>query len=50
VAPSRVVTLTGQVDTWGEARAADQDARHAGASRVVNDLQVRGTPGFTAPK
>ena len=45
VAPDGGVTLTGEVDTWGEALAADADALLAGAAQVTNHIRVVGMSG-----
>jgi osmotically-inducible protein OsmY len=42
------VTLSGRADTWGEARAADEDAARAGAPHVVNLIAVRTPPATPA--
>jgi osmotically-inducible protein OsmY len=36
-----VATLSGQVDSWSEWNAATENAYEAGASWVVNDLEVK---------
>lgn len=41
VAPDRVATLSGTLDSWSEIRAAVEDATLGGASRVINVLQIR---------
>ena len=40
VAPNGDVTLIGAVGTWGEARAAGDDAFRAGAAHVINQVRV----------
>jgi osmotically-inducible protein OsmY len=40
VAPDGVTTLTGTVATWGELRAASNDALGGGAARVINLLKL----------
>ena len=40
VASDGDVTLTGVVDSWEQARAAEADAVFAGATRVTNRLQL----------
>ena len=47
--PNGYVTLTGLVYSWGEARAAGEDALRAGAAHVVNHIHLAGAPGFSPP-
>jgi len=42
---SGVVTLTGAVDGWGQVEVVEEHAREAGATAVVNDLQVASDNG-----
>jgi osmotically-inducible protein OsmY len=44
VAPDGVATLTGTVNTWGELKAASQDAMWGGATRVIDMLKLKGHP------
>jgi osmotically-inducible protein OsmY len=45
VAPDDDVTLGGQVDDWGEARAATADAIRVGAAHVIEHLHGASGPG-----
>ena len=49
MASDGVVTLSGTLDSWGEIRAAVDDARWAGAKRVVNVLKLKNHPNVAAP-
>ncbi len=49
IASDGVVTLSGTLDSWGEIRAAVDDARWAGAKRVVNVLKLKNHPDVAAP-
>jgi osmotically-inducible protein OsmY len=42
VAPNGDVTLSGVVDSWEQARAANGDAIRAGAAHVINSIRVAG--------
>jgi osmotically-inducible protein OsmY len=44
MAPNGDATLTGIVDDWSEIRAATNDARQGGATRVINLLQLKNHP------
>ncbi|MDX1565516.1 MAG: BON domain-containing protein, partial [Phycisphaeraceae bacterium] len=41
-----VATLTGQVDTWSERNAAEENAREGGAIAVINNLTVDYGPDY----
>ncbi len=43
-----VATLTGTLDAWSEIKAAADDARRGGATRVVNTLKLKNHPEFVA--
>jgi osmotically-inducible protein OsmY len=45
VAPDGDVTLGGQVDGWGEARAANEDAIRVGAAHVIDHVHAAAGPG-----
>ncbi len=45
VAPDGVATLSGTLDSWSEIRAAVEDATLAGATRVVNVLELKKPAG-----
>jgi osmotically-inducible protein OsmY len=49
VSPDGVATLKGTVDTWSQIRAATNEARAAGARRVVNLLALRNHPEVASP-
>jgi osmotically-inducible protein OsmY len=49
VAPDGVATLTGTLDSWGEIKAAADDAMLGGAARVTNLLKLRNYPEVAAP-
>jgi len=44
VGPDGDVTLSGVVDSWGEARAASNDAVASGAAHVIDRIRVADTP------
>ena len=44
VTPDGIVTVAGTVSTWGEIKAAADDALLGGATRVVNVLKLRNHP------
>jgi len=48
VAPDGVATLMGTVNTWGELKAASQDALWGGATRVIDILKLKGHPMVAA--
>jgi len=49
VAPDGVVTLTGTLDSWGEIKAATDDAVWGGAARVINLIKLKNHPEVVAP-
>ncbi len=49
VAPDGVVTLTGTLDSWGEIKAATDDAVWGGAPRVINLIKLKNHPDVVAP-
>lgn len=49
VAPGGIATLSGTLDSWGEVRAASDDALKGGAMKVVNVLKLKKHPEFSAP-
>jgi len=48
VAPGGVANLTGSLDVWSEIKAAGEDARWGGASRVVNMIKLKKHPEVIA--